>query len=707
MKKLLMTALLGSALVPAIAESYVPTLYGNLIWDDKFVDNYDSRMGVYSFPASTEGIQLTPLATSVNFYANGNGIMDGKNYYFVMNDTYDGEVYYQIYHYDMETWKIVGRPEEAKLTDCANDFAYNSSTGQVYCLNVTSDGNGIQLCNIDFANNSRIVLADLPADSTFYTLAASSDGTLYSITSNGNLVTIDEEGNIVNKGSLGLAAQHLRLYERVQSATFDAKTGLMYWAAQLWDSQSSDIVSALYTVDVNTLKTTKVADFPDHAQIVSLYVVPPAAADDAPAAPTALAKQFDAYALSGNINFTAPTMTYGGEPLSGELTYTVSDGTKTLATGTTQPGDQVSAPVTVDKEGMARFEVYVNNDAGKGATAVLRTFIGHDKPAMAKNAKMTIADGKAHITWEAPDSMVNGGYYNADSLRYNIVRYSSATTARTVAQNIDATNADIDLPTNRWAKYNFTIVAVNGTQLSDEAATNDMAYGPVKDITSDSPYNQTFSGATSFNEFTSIDANGDKEVESYPDFNIEFNYGFWGYSLQNKAAVYHPSNGDGYADDWLLTPLFNFKGNTYYKLQFDSWRESSRYNEEMSVGYGQYYDYANFTEIKGTFNPDTLNSNGEASTYTIFFKPENGIVGNIGFHVTSRDYQGLIYLNNLSISLATDEEVTGINNAHSSSADNDGNIYDLSGRLVRRAGQSRNGLRSGIYISGGKKFVVK
>lgn len=706
MKKLLTTALLGVSIASAVAQSYTPTVYGNLIWNDKFVDQYDSRMGVYSFPASASGIKMTPLATSVNFYANGNGIMDGKNYYFVLNDTYDGEVYYQIYHYDMETWKIVGQPLEARLTDCANDFAYNRKTGKYYGLNVTSNGNGTQLCNIDFAANNRIVLADLPEDSIFYTLAAADDGTLYSITSNGNLVTIDEEGNIVNKGSLGLASQNLKLYQRVQSATFDEKTGLMYWAAQLWDSKNSDIVSALYTVDVKTLELTKVADFPDHAQIVSLYVVPPAAADEAPAAPDNLSKQFNAYELSGNVNFKAPSKTYAGQNLSGTLSYVVSEGTDTLAKGITQPGEQVSAPVTVAKEGMKRFEITVNNAAGSGAPAVLRTYIGHDKPAIAKNAKMTIVDGKAHIEWDAPDSMMNKGYYNADSLRYNVIRYSSATTTRTVAQNLNTTSTDVDLPVNRWAKYHFTIVAVNGTQQSDEASTNDMAYGPVKEITSDNPYNQSFTGSTSFNEFTAIDANGDKQVISYPDFNIEFNYGFWDYSSQRKASVYRPSNDDGNADDWLLTPLFNLKGNTYYKLQFNAWREVSRYNEQMSVGFGNYYDYSNFTTIMQTFNPDTI-ANGETTTYTVLFKPEKDLVGNVGFHVTSRNFQGLLYLTNIKISLATDEDITGINYISVGTKNKDNNIYDLSGRIVRRAGQSPKGLCSGIYISGGKKFVVK
>jgi hypothetical protein len=34
------------------------------------------------------------------------------------------------------------------------------------------------------------------------------------------------------------------------------------------------------------------------------------------------------------------------------------------------------------------------------------------------------------------------------------------------------------------------------------------------------------------------------------------------------------------------------------------------------------------------------------------------------------------------------------------------NIYDINGRLVRRSAHSFDGLPAGIYIKGGKKFVI-
>ena len=36
-----------------------------------------------------------------------------------------------------------------------------------------------------------------------------------------------------------------------------------------------------------------------------------------------------------------------------------------------------------------------------------------------------------------------------------------------------------------------------------------------------------------------------------------------------------------------------------------------------------------------------------------------------------------------------------------------GNIYNLAGQLVRSAANSLEGLPAGIYVSGGKKYIVK
>ena len=55
----------------------------------------------------------------------------------------------------------------------------------------------------------------------------------------------------------------------LQSAAFDSKTGLLYWAAQLEDG-----TSALYEVDTETGEATLVAEFEDGEEIVGMYHPP-------------------------------------------------------------------------------------------------------------------------------------------------------------------------------------------------------------------------------------------------------------------------------------------------------------------------------------------------------------------------------------------------------------------------------------------------
>ncbi len=63
------------------------------------------------------------------------------------------------------------------------------------------------------------------------------------------------------------------------------------------------------------------------------------------------------------------------------------------------------------------------------------------------------------------------------------------------------------------------------------------------------------------------------------------------------------------------------------------------------------------------------------------------------------------YINGIN---ATGYETTGIDGISADSTLLDHfNIYNVSGQLVRRNATSLDGLAKGIYIAGGKKYIVK
>lgn len=52
-------------------------------------------------------------------------------------------------------------------------------------------------------------------------------------------------------------------------------------------------------------------------------------------------------------------------------------------------------------------------------------------------------------------------------------------------------------------------------------------------------------------------------------------------------------------------------------------------------------------------------------------------------------------------------ETTGIEDINSATEQNNGNVYSINGTMVRKAGESINGLAKGLYIINGKKVIIK
>ena len=707
MKRLYSLLLAVAAMLPAAAqEGKVPTLYGNLIWDDTFYDTTDKRMGVYSFPAKAEGFEMTPLATSINFNATGNGIMDGRNYWFLMTDYWDGEYYTQLYRYDMETWERVGNPPDVDMDFNAADFAYDQQTKKVYGL-CTSYAYNQELCEMDFPNKKRTSLAAI-ADSTYMTLAADAEGQLYAISKNGNLVMLDHEANPTFVCRL-LDGQ-TTMSDRVQSATFDMETGIMYWVAQLWDKpKNGKLISGLYAVDVKKREMTKIVDLPYNAQIVALYVKQQVVASGAPAEPTDVGKDFSGGSLSGNITFTAPDKTADGAELKGEINYeVVVDETNVLAAGKAQPGTKVSAPVALAKEGTTRFVVRCSNAEGTGKEKAYTTYIGFDQTTAPEKVKTEFdADGNVKMTWEKPESTLNGGYCDMDALKYNVVCHRLGEDPQTVATGLTAREYSLTLPAETYVKYCYGVVAVNDTHESEEALGNDFAYGPAISVSEAEPYTEGFDTSDSFRFYTALDLNGDKKISDFSYMGFIFYYGFWGYSTKyDGTAIYYNADSGLTADDWLLTPMLNLKAGNKYNLEFQMWRDSENVTDKAEVAFGEGFDTASYKKVLDTFVPGTydIETSTAPAAYKVQLAPEKDGRYMVGFHIVSEPYKGgNVYLDNVKLALDPTSGITAVEGNGKNTFD----IYSASGILVRRNASSTDALPKGVYVVNGRKVVVE
>lgn len=147
-----------------------------------------------------------------------------------------------------------------------------------------------------------------------FCIAANKEGELFGIDGSGRLLNFDK-----SSGSYTLVGTTGFLPKYTQSATFDQKTGVLYWAAM------NDATSGLYTVDTTTGKATFVGNFQGQEEFGGLYIPGQAAVDAAPAAVENLTVTYDvATTASMDISFTMPTTTFDGSALSGELDYIIS-----------------------------------------------------------------------------------------------------------------------------------------------------------------------------------------------------------------------------------------------------------------------------------------------------------------------------------------------------------------------------------------------
>ena len=120
----------------------------------------------------------------------------------------------------------------------------------------------------------------------------------------------------------------------------------------------------LYSVDLSTGTATKLGDFDGTTGMVGMVIPQDLADEGAPARATNMTVDFAGESLTGNVAFTAPTTTYAGAALDGELTYTVSVNGVEAATGTTTAGASVTVPVTVARSASYQFTVVTKNAAG-------------------------------------------------------------------------------------------------------------------------------------------------------------------------------------------------------------------------------------------------------------------------------------------------------------------------------------------------------
>lgn len=581
------------------------------------MDEYDRPYGIYSFTASNPGQMNLLLKTGTNG-PNAGGVFINDDFYYVnyglMYDTYVTTYYY---HYNTTTWEQIGYPQYGSDDQIiGNDLAYDATTNQVYgyFYNPLSFTEPSRFGTITYGEYGATVNTIATEDTIFLCLTADDNGQLYGISWAGGLWKIDKTtGAKTLVDYMGVVPSTFR-----QSATYDSKSKKIYWAAF-----RNDYTSGLYEIDPTTAAAKLVTELPDSMEISCLYIPKAEADDDAPAAISDLTALFEGSSLTGHITFTMPSETYAGDALKGSLQYYVVANGDTIANGNGNVGERLDVPVTV-QSGSNEFYVYTKNDnGGSPQSNKISQWIGYDIPANVTDVKFDVnADNRqVTLTWTAPTTSLNGGYFDANSLKYDIVRYPDKVT---VANHISGNSFTETLPKGQLKSYYYTVTACNGDQKGEAVASNKQQVGDALDL----PFVDNFDTDDLYSLYTIIDANedGTKWNESYHAFS-------YFYSWKNDA------------DDWLLVPPVNMKKNEVYKLTFDIRSGASYDKEKYAVAIGQGNSPETYKELIATTELKSSNYSTVEKTFTV----NTDGVYRIGFHALSDANKSGLYITKIKV----------------------------------------------------------
>ena len=528
--------------------------------------------------------------------------------------------------YDMESGEQV-----ATFTDYSDyskivfDFATDPATGTVYTLGYTEDASDFQLGKATFDETegmSVTAIGTLPGN--WNSIACGPDGQLYGINYTGvtegedytvtssTLYKIDKNtAALTEVGQTGMAPQYL------SSSTIDPKTGVMYWTVNPPTEEGF-----LTTVNLTTGAATKILDFTLNDEIQGLFVAMPAAEEGAPAVVTDLSAEFEGGSLSGNINFSAPATTYDGTPATGALTYKILANDEEVATGSTEFGAAVSAPVTVPESGNYTFVITTENSVGSSPANKIKLFVGFGKPAT-PTATLTYEDGTMKLSWTAVTTSVDGGYLDPEAVVYTVTRFpgevkvyegSNTEFSETIAQPESLT------------KFYYTVVATADGVSSATATSNGINLG--SGIVP--PYINTFDTQADADGFTIIDANDDGKP--------------W---MWNAGVMRVSYNSSLDMDDWLITPPVKLQGGKLYTISFKAAAGSNSYNERVEAKWGTAATVAGMT--RNLIEPTVL----EGTTGLILSNmicPEADGTYYIGIHGISDRDKLYLAIDNLEIS---------------------------------------------------------
>ena len=611
------------------ANGTTKTAYGVLGFD---LTDGNMLNGLVSFPF-TEGARFS----LVKYFGDANhdvtaGAYAERYYYAELTQTdltTQKMIPVELVRYDIEKDVTESVGELSGYTSHINDMSYDYSTKTMYAISVLNDAY-TQLFTIDLNTAESKLVADL--DRRFFTLACTYEGQLYGISFEGDLCKIDKtNGNVTVVGATGW---HPTYY---QSMEFDHSDETLYWAANLMGG--TDFDDCIATVDINTGAAQKVAAVGNSPQIAGLYVPFAASAKGTPSA----VSDFECVPGANGATTVAlywmnPTQTFDGKELTALTDIKVYRDRELIKTfENPEMGEEMSYTDDLGdvKGGYHFYSVVASNSVGEGAEEKVRIFVGRDIPADITTLTLQ-HDGydKAVISWNQPELGPNGGYVDASSLSYKVVRKPDG---RVIADGLKQTTVS-DENISPVGQYSYSVVASNADGESNAVETDTRVFGPAYSM----PVTFDFTAFDADNSWTVMDANKDGYAW------------MWTKVSSGDRVMGHQASSTAVSDDWLISYYMPFEKDATYRAEMELHAYSADKLEFALL------DEMYTVKPAQVLDTVTIKGNRDKQRIGVVFKAESDGYKNLGIHALSPMRADWLEVFNLSVKKAEKSNLAAV-----------------------------------------------
>lgn len=611
------------------ANGTTKTAYGVLGFD---LTDGNMLNGLVSFPF-TEGARFS----LVKYFGDANhdvtaGAYAERYYYAELTQTdltTQKMIPVELIRYDIEKDVTESVGELSGYTSHINDMSYDYSTKTMYAISVLNDAY-TQLFTIDLNTAESKLVADL--DRRFFTLACTYEGQLYGISFEGDFCKIDKtNGNVTVVGATGW---HPTYY---QSMEFDHSDETLYWAANLMGG--TDFDDCIATVDINTGAAQKVAAVGNSPQIAGLYVPFAASVKGTPSA----VSDFECVPGANGATTVAlywmnPTQTFDGKELSSLTDIKVYRDRELIKTfENPEIGEEMSYTDDLGdvKGGYHFYSVVASNSVGEGAEEKVRIFVGRDIPADITTLTLQ-HDGydKAVISWNQPELGPNGGYVDASSLSYKVVRKPDG---RVIADGLKQTTVS-DENISPVSQYSYSVVASNADGESNAVETETRVFGPAYSM----PVTFDFTAFDADNSWTVMDANKDGYAW------------MWTKVSSGDRVMGHQASSTAASDDWLISYYMPFEKDATYRAEMELHAYSADKLEFALL------DEMYTVKPAQVLDTVTIKGNRDKQRIGVVFKAESDGYKNLGIHALSPMRADWLEVFNLSVKKAEKSNLAAV-----------------------------------------------